>query len=31
MCMYYKVPVTQVLNRMAESQKAWEERKDELH
>jgi len=31
MCMYYRVPVTQVLERMAESQKAWEERKDELH
>jgi hypothetical protein len=31
MCMYYKVPVTQVLDRMVESQRAWEERKDELH
>ena len=31
MCMYYGVSVAQVLERMAESQKAWEERKDELH
>ena len=31
MCMYYGVPVTQILESMTKSQKAWEERKDELH
>lgn len=31
MGIYYKFPVTQVLDRMAEIQRSWEERKDELH
>lgn len=31
MAMYYRFPVTQLLDRMAKIQRSWEERKDELH
>lgn len=31
MGMYYRFPVTQLLERMAQIQRSWEERKDELH